>query len=166
MWGKDLLEGDKGLDPAQSALLFVTFFLLVYVGTLAAQVTRPASQPASHRTPICMWDVALMMVAATYTNPITITTMDDGCQIAGRAFDEAKREALMAIAVEKGGSSSGWDEGMEDGQWDWFTMLGIERPKVRACVRAAGRWLWCDVRGDGREEEGAMRSNPNPTPIN
>jgi len=53
VWGKDLLEGDKGLDPAQSALLFVTFFLLVYVGTLAAQVT--ASQPPSQPPHACLY---------------------------------------------------------------------------------------------------------------
>jgi hypothetical protein len=38
VWGKGLLEGDGALDPVQSALLFLTFFLLVIVGTLAAQV--------------------------------------------------------------------------------------------------------------------------------
>lgn len=38
VWGKDLLEGEGALDPVQSALLFLTFFVLVLVGTLAAQV--------------------------------------------------------------------------------------------------------------------------------
>lgn len=52
-------------------------------------------------------------------------------QIAGRAFDEAKREALMMM-----GTTEEEEEGAEaGGEWDWFTMLGIERPKVRACVR-------------------------------
>jgi len=41
-------------------------------------------------------------------------------QIAGRAFDEAKREAMMMMPVP---------EGQEEADWDWWTMLGVERPK-------------------------------------
>ena len=39
VWGKEILAGDgAALDAGQSALLFLAFFALVLVGTLAAQV--------------------------------------------------------------------------------------------------------------------------------
>jgi hypothetical protein len=79
-------------------------------------------------------------------------------QIAGRAFDEAKREALLMMPTadttmapalslhqqqEEGGGAGadggGW--GGEEGEWDWFTMLGIERPKVCVCVCGWGGWM-------------------------
>ena len=57
-------------------------------------------------------------------------------KIAGRAFDEAKTEALLMTGAPGGPV---WEEeGQGTDGWDWFTMLGIERPKVCICVHMCG----------------------------
>lgn len=151
MWGKDLLGGDGALDLTQSALLFLTFFILVLVGTLAAQVgmcmdgwpwlgrsvgRREGGVRGGLGRPNACASID-RLIDQSITHPVNHPT-HTRAQIAGRAFDEAKQEALMMTGGAEDAGASGWGgaEQEEGDGWDWFTMLGIERPKVRAraCV--------------------------------
>lgn len=81
-----------------------------------------------------------MTNTTTHTYPYPYTSLSPK-QIAGRAFDEAKTEALLMTGAPGGGAV--WEEegqGADDG-WDWFTMLGIERPKVCGWVGHPNRLL-------------------------